>query len=438
MSRTFKSYLTIFPIEIICEFVKHLNIKDTVNLQEAYKLETELKMDLTMYSDLNEGLYENILSTIVERGFGRSVAIKFLKLINDNGCVISGSIPLSCIVGDFECGDIDVYTIFPDQFARHLFMKKIINLMDYKYVETKRCDYYDGHKNIMNESIERRRILRLYGKDRDLDIGSVYDMNFNGILNIQIINLDQSMSKSYSNIDLEGINPIINYIRKTFDLDFCKCVFDGCRLVYCDKKSLISRKCSIGNNPIPSARFERIVKYINRGFDVEGFEKYYNKFLSKKAIICATDKSFNTLRFYRDYDEISQYNFEYERNIVIGQHMNYYLRNISKSLDIGFADMIYGLNSISQDLILDIKKYILSGTYEDVLDKYLIEFFYTSVIHCYLNDSFDELFIELNIKLLNNLGRKDYLIGLISVFICTTFEELRQKPDEVMKYYYII
>jgi hypothetical protein len=323
--------------------------------------------------DFKNKIYEKLESFNID-------ANKFFDLLESFEAIISGSFILQILLdADWDSGDIDIYTTCTDY---EIFISKM-----HEFFGTRRTDespemqqknYYNSMNEFKFDNVSSR-------------IGDVYTfpMNKNG-LNVQLISIDVGTRKTV-------IQDIHDYIDRTFDFDFCKNTFNGYNLTISNRQSIIDKRHDLSLNLLPKLKFDRIIKYLNRGFIIDNLDQYYINNLSNDAIKKYKNRCNTVLQ---EMGVMMQFILYY-----IGQHISItddiYI-NVSGYMDKdihadGLNKLLTIKNIIDQDIKSDIIMDQIMGSTKDIYKYVIIRMILFEKMFI---DEFDEKFIEFQQKLI--------------------------------------
>lgn len=224
---------------------------------------------LTQYCNPVIDFIPKLRSKFESLGLNDAKIDQFITILKNYNASLSGSFVLNIITGDsWEPGDIDIYA--KDDTEHHLLTELC------KFLNIKTCDvigYHDYDKccetmhSIKNSYSYKKEFVRGLNP---INIGKVYAFPKIFGMKFQIIYLTTQES-------------IFEYIDRTYDMDFCKNVFDGHYLYVRHPDSIRYRRSDVSNLKLPSLKFSRVLKYTKRGFDIRGLDDYYRSHLSFDA-----------------------------------------------------------------------------------------------------------------------------------------------------------
>lgn len=262
------------PLEVIIYgIVPYCNYNTARNISTAFFVNPNESDYFVGHTNLECDFVVNFKRKLM--GFGVEYPDKFIDVLKKYSAIISGSFVLNTILGcDWESGDIDVYTINSGPRIAPIIKDIMVSSgADEAKIDDRTVDYNDIDR-VFTTKIS---VMEFVMGENAIEIGSVYTIICTNS-NMQQIKIQL--------ITLNGLSKedIYTYINSSFDFGFCKNTFDGDSLIVMDRKSVIMKKCYIGNCDKPKIKFERIIKYTRRGMKIEGLEQYYNKQLSHDAI----------------------------------------------------------------------------------------------------------------------------------------------------------
>ena len=240
------------PRDIIHEIILHMdNYKELYNFVKAIN-----------YLDIDEKIVKELGKRLIMKRLRQLDGIDanpFCKQLIQNECIITGSFPLQCLLGEnWKDSDIDIY-------SKHIckFTPKIRRRPPYRRaqsIETYLWSLFILQPNI----IIKVRTSPLYVQ--------VYD--YDGMPFIQYYRQYNICNKIVQVIIVER-EDLEEYVKDEFDLTFCQIIFNGKEVKFdqswMDIVQKIGRVRNI-NKMRDMVRFEktkkRIKKYKNRGFTI--------------------------------------------------------------------------------------------------------------------------------------------------------------------------
>ena len=214
--------------------------KDTTVVNSTNNCNTNLinKIDTVNPEEDTINVRNKFIASICELGHnGREIC----DLLKYDECVIAGSFPLQVMTGNtFKGSDIDIFTNSYDH------LQKIETYLHANGYNVRKAEY------IVREGINTMRLAKIKSV-------TTYDKCYGSHTPIQLILLDSKYSGNSMN----------DYIKKEFDIDFCKIIFDGTNIInskLAKKEGTVALSSLSERNDAQMNRvWKRIIKYANRG-----------------------------------------------------------------------------------------------------------------------------------------------------------------------------
>lgn len=281
-----------FPYEIYALISSFCDYKTVKNLCLCMGFDNSL----IEFCNLGSGFRCKIIDRLT--WYGLSDPGSLLGAIKSDRGYISGSFVLNRILDeDWDINDMDIFTFNTDGMHKELIEQGFS---------------ISSQTGTLEGSYPR---LRRYLKGGIADfIGNFINYtNEKSSLKIQVIKLFKGEGS-------RPISSIIEYVRDTFDFDFCKTVYDGDELTIMEPESIRYKVCNICKLSDPISKLSRIAKYMSRGFIIHGIDTYYETFISNYATMNYRPK---------DYD--------YPKHSISYLHMEFYMEHIFRIL--GYSNM---------------------------------------------------------------------------------------------------
>jgi len=249
------------------EITTYLDHGNTNKISLAYECGDD---DLIKYCNLKSDFHSKIITRL--ELLGLADAAQFIEIIKNTGGCIAGSLILQLLLNEYwPTSDIDIYTQDVKNLSAEIF--KLYPLDGVKIISRQG---YAGTVLVNTGGRAIPRPLYEYRDPKPINIGKVFDFNYSDKLKIQIIEMNDNTT--------DFNNHMLNYIKRTYDFDFCKNMYNGNELYIIKPQSIINKVTDLNNLECPSCDLSRIIKYTNRGFTINNVDKYCSKLLSISSL----------------------------------------------------------------------------------------------------------------------------------------------------------